>query len=154
MCIRSASRSPPGQVLGYAVLCGVVFRRFTALEFCSIFNTLVRPWSVFWSQLCYFNIIWELFWLHFLHQETDWSAKAATRGAKAENADISSPVWRPSGTHIYDRFKTCTAVFNVFSRRCSSHACLVSEDFCILCAFHVICARSDWTAQAWPKHMF
>ena len=50
--------------------------------------------------------------------------------------------------HISDIFKTRTTFFNVFSKRCSSHAFLVylytlSEGFSTHFLCHVICARSD-----------
>ena len=63
------------------------------------------------------------------------------------NANIKSTVWRTFGTQMSHNFKTCTTFFNIFSRRCSSHAFLVyltfSEDFCIPFAFHLTCAQSD-----------
>ena len=83
----------------YVVLCSFVFCCFTGLEFCIIFDTLLRPCSVFWSHLCYFNVILGALWIHFLHQETDWSAKAATRGAKGQNANINS-----FGDHLGNTF--------------------------------------------------
>ena len=125
-----------------------MFHCVTVLQFCIIFDTLLRPWSVFWSHFCHFIVILGALWLHFLHQEIDWSAKAATGGTKGQNANIKSLFWRPFWTHISDIFKTRTTFFNVFSRRCSSHAflvylCTFSEDFCTRFVFHVICARSD-----------
>ena len=57
-------------------------RRARFLDFCIIFNTLLRPWSVFWSHFCHFIVILGALWQHLLHHELDWSAKAATGGAK------------------------------------------------------------------------
>ena len=61
---------------------------------------------------------------------------------------MSSPFWHPAWTQISEIFKTCTNLFNVFSKRCSSHAflvylCACSDDFCTHFVFHVICAGSD-----------
>ena len=90
----------------------------------------------------------QVFCSPFLHQEIDWSAKAATGGAKGENANIKSPFGRPFWTHIYNIFKMLTTFVNVFSKQCSSHAFLVylysfSEGFSTHFLCHVICARSD-----------
>ena len=60
-------------------------RRARFLDFCSIFDTLLRPWSVFWSHFCHWILIFGALWQHFLHQELDWSAKAATGGAKGRH---------------------------------------------------------------------
>ena len=78
----------------------------------------------------------------------DWSAKAATGGAKKQNANISSPFWTPFLTPFWHIFKTCATFFHVFSRRCSSHAflvylCTFSDDFSTHFVCHGICARSD-----------
>ena len=123
-------------------------RRARFLDFCIIFDTLLRPWSVFWSHFCYFIVILGALWLHFLHQEIDWSGKAAPGGAKGQNANISSPFWTPFLTPFWHIFKTCATFFHVFSRRCSSHAflvylCTFSDDFSTHFVCHVICARSD-----------
>ena len=84
----------------------------------------------------------------FLHQELDWSAKAATGGPKGQNANIKSPFRTPFLTHFRHIFKTRATFFHVFSRRCSSHAfleylCSFSEDLSPHFVCHVICARSD-----------
>ena len=123
-------------------------RRARFLDFCIIFDTLLRPWSVFWSHFCYFIVILGALWQHFLHQELDWSAKAATGGAKGQNATNPSPFWTPLLTDSRHIFKTSATFFHVFSRRCSSHAflvylCTFSDDFSTHFVCHVICARSD-----------
>ena len=124
-------------------------RRARFLDFCLVFDTLLRPWSVFWSHFCYFTlVILGALWQHFLHQELDWSAKAATGGAKGQNATNLSPFWTPLLTPFWHIFPTSTTFFHVFSRRCSSHAflvylCTFSDDFSTHFVCHVICARSD-----------
>ena len=133
----------------HAVLYSFVFRCLTVLEFCIIFDTLLRPWSVFWSHFCYFIIIWGALLLHFLHQEFNWSAKAAKGGAKVQNANIPLSFWRPFWTQFSDIPKTQNTFCNFFSRRCSSHVflvsfCTFSEDFSTPFVWHVICARSDF----------
>ena len=58
-----------------------------------------------------------IIWLHCLHQESDWGAKAATRGAKVESQNINSPVWTPLGRQIFDILGDAF-FFNVVPRRC------------------------------------
>ena len=45
----------------YAVLCSFVFRWLAVLELCIIFDTLLRPWSVFWSHFAISSSFWQLF---------------------------------------------------------------------------------------------
>ena len=123
-------------------------RRARFLDFCIISDTLLRPWSGFLSHFCYFIIILGALWQHFLHQEIDWSGKAAPGGAKGQNANISSPFWTPLLTPFWHIFKTSATFFHVFSRRCSSHAflvylCTFSDDVSTHFVCHVICVRSD-----------
>ena len=132
-------------------ICIYKFKALRAVRrarFCIIFDTFSGQWSVFWSLFCNFVVILAALWLHFLHQETDWSTKAAKGGAKEQNAIIPSPFWRPFWTFYFDTFKTCATFFHVFSRRSSSHAflvylCTFSDDFSTNYVCHVICARSD-----------
>ena len=134
-------------------------RRARFLDFCIIFDTFLRPWSVFWSHFCYFIIILGGLWQHFLHQGLDWSAKAATGGAKRQNANIKSPFWTPRLTHFRYIFKTSATFFMSFRGDV-----LVMLSWCICVFFLTIfppvsCAMWSvpeviWTAQAWPKHMF
>ena len=95
----------------------------------------------------------------FLHQQIDWSAKAAPGGAKEGNAKINSPFWTPLLTHFRHIFKTNTTFFISFRGDV-----LVMLSWCICVPFLTIfppisCAMWSvpeviWTAQAWPKHMF
>ena len=105
---QSTSRSPPGQVLGLCCFCSFVIRCVTVSEFCIIFDTLSRPWSVFWSHFCYFIVIVGVLWVHFLHKGFDWSAKAVPGGAKGQNANIKPFFWSPFSTYMSDIFKTRT----------------------------------------------
>ena len=88
-------------------------RRVMLLDFCIICDTLLRPWCVFWSHFCYFIIIFGAIWQHFLHQELDWGAKAATGGAKGQNANMKPPFWTPFLTH-FDTFSRQTPLFLCF----------------------------------------
>ena len=68
----------------YAVLWKFGFRWLVVVEFCIIFDTLLHPSSAFWTHFCYFIVILGALWLHSLHQEINWSARAATGGAKGK----------------------------------------------------------------------
>ena len=99
----------------HVVLWSFVFHCLTILELCIIFDTLLLPWNVFWSHFCHFIVILGALWQPFLNQELDWSAKAATGGAKGQNANIKSRFWTPFSRHFWHMFKTC-AIFSMSFR--------------------------------------
>ena len=82
----------------YIFLC-IIYQLFKALRavrrarFCIIFDTLYVSGVSFGVTFAIFVVIWGALWLHFLHQDIDWRAKAAPGGAKGGNAKIKAPFW-------------------------------------------------------------
>ena len=104
---RFAQSAGPGSgiMLFYEVLCSAVSRFWNSALFWTHF--LIRGVS-FGVTFCYFIVILGALRLHSLHQEFDWSAKAAKGGAKGQNANIPSLFWKPFWTQFSDIFKTRT----------------------------------------------
>ena len=89
----------------------------------TILGALLALWHHFWAQFGHLGVTFGAFWMHLLHQKTDWGAKGAQRGKTPE---IKSPFWTHFGVNFFDfscifSKKSCVLHMLVFSMNFGSH---------------------------------